>query len=121
MPLPLRLLTDSSAARGIIQWAGCGKLKHLDVKSLWLQERGAKGDLSTVKIPTLQNCSDLLTHHYSEPEAVLHLARMSVERRRDLNPAAFVDHFCRNQGPLLREIGRLSHTSCRKSESGASV
>ena len=87
IPLPLRLLTDSSAARGIIQRAGCGKVKHLDVKSLWLQEREAKGDLSTVKIPSLQNCSDLLTHHYSEPEAVLHLARMSVERRRDINDA----------------------------------
>ena len=33
MPLPLRLLTDSSAARGIVQRAGCGKVKHLDVKA----------------------------------------------------------------------------------------
>ena len=87
MPLPLRLFTDSSAARGIVQRAGCGKVKHLDVKSLWIQEREARGDLSTVKIPRLQNCSDLLTHHYTETEAETHLTRMSVERRRDLNDA----------------------------------
>ena len=37
MPLLLRLLADSSAARGIIQTKGCGKVKHLDVKSLWIQ------------------------------------------------------------------------------------
>ena len=84
-PMGLRLLTDSSAARGIVQRAGCGKVKHLDVKSLWLQVREANADLVTVKIPSLQNMSDLLTHHYSEPEAALHLARMSVERRRPIS------------------------------------
>ena len=81
-PMRLRVLTDSSAARGIVQRAGCGKVKHLDVKTLWLQEREANGDLETVKVPRLQNMSDLLTHHFSESEATLHLARMSVERRR---------------------------------------
>ena len=87
MPLPLRLLTDSSAARGIVQRSGCGKVKHLDVKSLWLQEREAVGDLTTVKIPRLENMSDLLTHHFTEPEAELHLTRMSVVRRRDVDEA----------------------------------
>ena len=81
MFLPLRLLTDSSAARGIIQRQGCGKVKHLDVKTLWIQERESIGDLTVVKVPRLENCSDLLTHHCSEAEAVLHLARMAVERR----------------------------------------
>ena len=82
MPMRLRLLTDSSAARGIVQRAGCGKVKHLDVKSLWLQEREANGDLETVKVRRFKNLSDLLTHHYSETEANIHLARMSVERRQ---------------------------------------
>jgi hypothetical protein len=81
MYLPLRLLTDSSAARGIVQRQGCGKVKHLDIKSLWIQERESVGDLSVVKVPRLENCSDLLTHHWSEAEAELHLTRMSVERR----------------------------------------
>ena len=79
--LPLRLLTDSSAARGIIQRQGCGKVKHLDVKSLWIQERESVGDLTVIKIPRLENCSDLLTHHCTEAEAELHLSRLSAERR----------------------------------------
>ena len=81
MPLPLRLMTDSSAAKGIVQRQGCGKVKHLGVKSLWLQERESAGDLEVVKVPRIQNCSDLMTHHYSDREAALHLSIMSVERR----------------------------------------
>ena len=80
-PLPLRLLTDSSAARGIIQRQGCGKVKHLDVEALWIQERETLGDLTVVKVPRLENASDILTHHYTEAEAELHLSRLSVERR----------------------------------------
>ena len=38
-PLPLEVLTDSSAARGIILRSGVGKVKHLDIKILWIQER----------------------------------------------------------------------------------
>ena len=81
MPLPLQLLTNASAARGIVQRQGCGKVKHLDVKTLWIQERESNGDLSIVKIPRLQNMSDLLTHHCTEAEADAHLEGLSVERR----------------------------------------
>ena len=56
-------------------------MKHLDVKSLWIQEREAEGDLNIQKVPRLENCADLLTHHFSESEGELHLSRMAVERR----------------------------------------
>ena len=80
-PLEQRLLTNSSAARGIVQRQGCGKVKHLDVKTLWIEERESSGDLTVEKVTRLENCSDLLTHHYTEAEAELHLSRMSFERR----------------------------------------
>ena len=81
MDMKLRLLTDSSAARGIVQRQGAGKVKHLDVKSLWIQAREATGDLVVLKIPRLQNWSDLMTHHWSEIEGERHLSGMGVERR----------------------------------------
>lgn len=84
-PMELKLKTDSSAARGIVQRSGCGKVKHLDVKTLWIQEREGCGDLTTVKIPRLQNISDFMTHHWSDAEATLHLSRMCVERRRRID------------------------------------
>ena len=86
--LPLRVMTDSTAARGIVQRQGVGKVNHLDIQTLWIQERERIGDLAVLKVPRLLNWSDLLTHHWSEQEAELHLKGMSVERRghSDGNP-----------------------------------
>ena len=41
--LPLELRTDASAARGVILRQGVGKVRHLQVKELWLQEKVAAG------------------------------------------------------------------------------
>ena len=79
--LPLQLFTDSSAARGIIQRQGAGRVKHLDIKSLWIQEREKVEDLSTHKIPRLSNWSDLLTHHWTDAEGERYLKGMNCERR----------------------------------------
>ena len=78
---PLQLYTDSSAARGIIQRECAGRVKHLDIKTLWMQERETAGDLAIRKRPRAGNFSDLLSHHYSDPEAERHLAGMSCIRR----------------------------------------
>ena len=87
MGLPLRLLTDSSAARGIVQRQGAGKVKHLDIKSLWVQERETMGDFEVVKVPRLENWSDLMTHHWTEVEGERHMEGMHVERRgRPVDP-----------------------------------
>ena len=81
MDLNLQLLTDSSAARGIVQRQGAGTVKHSDMKSLWIQERESTGDLSVLKMPRLQNRSDLMTHHWTEVEGERHLSGMGVKRR----------------------------------------
>ena len=54
--------TDASAARGVILRQGVGKVRHLQVKQLWLQENVAAGELTIVKIPRANNCADALTH-----------------------------------------------------------
>ena len=79
--LPLDMYTDPSAARGIIQREGAGRVKHLDFKTLWMQEREINGDLAIHQLPRADNFSDLLTHHYSDAEAERHLAGMSCIRR----------------------------------------
>ena len=60
--LPLELRTDASAARGVILRQGVGKVRHLQVKQLWLQENVAAGELTIVKIPRAENYADALTH-----------------------------------------------------------
>ena len=81
LPLTLQLKTDASAAKGVIQRQGAGKVKHLSVRQLWVQEREACKDLSVIKIPRAANPADLLTHHCSEADLTSHLAGMSVVRR----------------------------------------
>ena len=41
---------------------GVGKVRHLQVKQLWLQENVAAGELTIVKIPRAENYADALTH-----------------------------------------------------------
>ena len=43
----LRLRGDSSANDGILKRSGTGKVTHLSVRQLWLQEKVGQGDLGT--------------------------------------------------------------------------
>ena len=79
--LCLEVLTDSSAARGVIQRVGSGWIKHLQVKQLWVQERGSNRELSIVKLPREKNVAELLTHHFSDAEWTSLSPTFGVERR----------------------------------------
>ena len=76
----LELLGDSSANDGVIKRAGAGKIKHLSVRQLWLQEQAGNGELSHRKKPRLENASDCLTHHFTRAEADLHFPRLGCHR-----------------------------------------
>ena len=57
----LTVLADSSAAIGICRRTGIGKVRHLAVGQLWVQERVRSGDYELRKHPGAQNPADLLT------------------------------------------------------------
>ena len=80
-PVPVEILTDASAARGVVPRQGAGRFKHLQVKQLWVQERESTGELLITKIPRAVNWADFLTHHWSESDGVKMMAGMSVVRR----------------------------------------
>ena len=42
---------------------GLGKIRHLAVSDLWVQDRLHRGDFSLTKIPGSENPADLLTKH----------------------------------------------------------
>ena len=69
--LTLELKTDASAARGVILRQGVGKVRHLQVKQLWLQENIAAGELTIVMIPRVENCADALTHPWGASDLPL--------------------------------------------------
>ena len=75
----IEVLGDSSPLQGLLLRRGTGKIKHLSLKQLWLQERVRAGEVTYKKAPRLDNPSDALTHHWTEKEGQLHFARMGLE------------------------------------------
>ena len=57
----LRVWTDSTASIGICKRQGLGKVRHLDVQDLWVQQRVRSGDFDLYKIPGERNPGDLFT------------------------------------------------------------
>ena len=74
------IMGDSSANDGILHRAGTGKIKHLSVRQLWLQERINRKELDHVKIRRDDNPSDCLIHHWSTADGEHHFSSLSSSR-----------------------------------------
>ena len=55
--------SDSNAARGIASRIGSGKVRHLQIRDLWVQERVRSGELQLGKVGTDVNRSDMGTKY----------------------------------------------------------
>ncbi len=53
--------TDSSVARSISSRRGAGRVRHVEVRELWLQEMVRRGELSTITVKGEDNVADGLT------------------------------------------------------------
>ena len=60
-----RMCIDSSAANGIVHREGCGKVKHLECRQLWVQGIVGSGKVSCIKVPRADNPADAMTHYWS--------------------------------------------------------
>ena len=47
----IRIRTDASVAKSIASRRGVGKIRHIEVNQLWLQEKVNKGDIEIEKVP----------------------------------------------------------------------
>ena len=72
---------DSSAAIGIAQRSGKGKLRHLRVQALWVQEVRCTKRLKYKKVLGTRNPADLLTKHVPGELLNAHLITLGVEFR----------------------------------------
>ena len=57
----ITICTDASAAKGIASRRGLGKVRHIELCQLWLQDKVANGEIRLVKIAGADNFSDSLT------------------------------------------------------------
>ena len=49
--LPIVLNTDATVARQFVHRQGVGRMKHLDLRYMWLQDEAPKNNFKSKKIP----------------------------------------------------------------------
>ena len=74
--VPIRVWTDSSATMGICGRQGLGKLRHVDTRALWIQQRVRDGSLELRKVKGEINPADVFTKHLSSAERVTDLLKL---------------------------------------------
>ena len=94
MEVGMKLGTDSSAAKGIATRKGLGKVRHIEVCQLWIQEKVQEGKIILEKVRGIENPADVLTKHVGNEILTGHMRRLGIDRRRDrhrLAPAVASD------------------------------
>ena len=74
----VKLGTDSSAAKSFVNRRGLGKMRHLQIRDLWLQEEVDTGRLEVSKVRGDENPADLMTKVLSVKEVVARLSWMNL-------------------------------------------
>ena len=67
LTLNLHIHSDSSAAIGIARRRGLGKVRHIAVGDLWIQERLRSKDFSLHKVAGAENPADICTKFVDRP------------------------------------------------------
>ena len=69
----IHIKSDASAAIGIASRRGLGKIRHLEVSQLWLQQRVAGEELKIDKVKGTDNIADALTKHVGVEDMKMHM------------------------------------------------
>ena len=86
----LEIRTDASAAIGIANRIGIGKIRHIETNQLWLQQKVLEGKLVVSKVKGEYNLADALTKPVDGKLLTEHLVRVGsilLEGRHALAPA----------------------------------
>ena len=79
MEMACEMFCDSSAALGISQRAGIGKVRHLRTQGLWVQEVRVSGRIAYKKVLGEKNPADLMTKHMGVDLAQRHLETLNMK------------------------------------------
>jgi hypothetical protein len=85
----VQMLSDATAAIGMVAREGLGKVRHLAVADLWIQQRVRRGDLTVGKVLGTENPADIGTKGVSAAEIKKHMESVmifSAKGRHELAP-----------------------------------
>ena len=80
---PSQLYADASAALGIAKRDGAGKLRHINVRSLWLQEKKLRSEVSFNKISGEDDPADGLIKHVRQALAQKYASSTGIRLSQD--------------------------------------
>ena len=80
MTLSLHVHTDSSAAIGIARRRGLGKIRHIHVGDLWVQERLRNKDFALHKVLGADNPADIFTKYTDKPTLSNMLQKLNLKQ-----------------------------------------
>ena len=63
-----RVRVDATASKAVASWRGVGRVRHLHTQVLWVQEAVARRELTIVKVPGVENPTDMGTTHLAQRE-----------------------------------------------------
>ena len=74
----VHLGTDSNAAKSFVNRRGLGKMRHIEIRDLWLQKEIREGKVEVHKVLGTENPADLMTKILTVGEIEERLRRMSI-------------------------------------------
>ena len=80
--------SDASAAIGIANRVGVGKVRHIEVNQLWLQEMVSSGKMRIEKVRNEENLADALTKGVNAQGIEMHLGGARVILSNGRHPDA---------------------------------
>ena len=92
--LRIRVSTDASAAKGIASRRGLGKIRHIEVHQIWVQDKAASGEIEVRKVDGKSNLADMLTKHVGNEGIRIHMfhtRHLYAAGRHDIMPHVPVD------------------------------
>ena len=74
----LRIHSDATAAIGICHRKGLGKIRHLAVADLWIQDKVRSKDFALCKVLGSENPADMMTKHVSRETIEKHMRKCGL-------------------------------------------
>ncbi len=81
--------TDSSAAKSIASRRGAGRVRRIEVREMWVQDRVNKGELRIVKVKGENNVAHGLTKHVGKSKLEYYMKNCGFifkDGRHELSP-----------------------------------
>ena len=83
----LRVKGDAVAAIGIVRRQGLGRIRHLAVADLWIQQKAKEGSVLYEKLAGFDNTSDIMTKPVEADVLQRHMGAMGFEYREGRHDA----------------------------------